>query len=264
MNNRIRRKIIYVDDVNYSLISLKERLKAHYEVYPAQSAHKLFEILERVEPDLILLDINMPDIDGYEVIMKLKADKRFAHIPVIFLTAQNDKDSVFKGLNLGAAAYVNKPFSTALLIEQIENVFKSEKLRNPFKDLLIGEEDFSKPSILAVDDFSVMLRTLHTALRDKYNVYTLTRPEELKSFLQSIVPHLFLLDYNMPVLSGFDLVPIIREFPEHKKTPIIFITSEGTVGNMSAAAYLGACDFIVKPVNITVLREKIDRHIRRS
>ena len=257
-----RRKIIYVDDVNYSLLSLKERLKDRYEVYLAQSAARLFEILERVKPDLILLDVNMPRVDGYETILRLKSDERYAELPVIFLTSQNDKESVFKGLNLGAAAYVNKPFTTALLTEQIESVLNVKKVRNPFKELLMDEEDAGKPRILAVDDVPSMLRTLHFALRDKYNVYTISKSEEVKGFLQNIRPDLFLLDYNMPVLSGFDLVPIIREFPEHRETPIIFVTADGTAGQMTTAAGLGACDFVVKPINTNVLREKVAKHIR--
>jgi len=260
----IRRKIIYVDDVNHSLLSLKDRLKHRYEVYPVQSADKLFDLLIRVEPDLILLDVNMPGVDGFEAIQKLKADVRYAKIPVIFLTAQNDKDSVFKGLNLGAAAYVNKPFTASLLIESIEGVFNLNKEKNPFKELLIGEEDSNKPCILAIDDVSIMLRTIQSALRDQYNVYMLTNPLELDNFLRGIKPDLFLLDHKMPGISGFDLVPIIRKIPEHKETPIIFITADGTPDNMVKAAGLGACDFIVKPIQTNVLREKVAKHLLKT
>ena len=261
----IRKKIIYVDDVNFSLLSVKDRLKNRYEVYTAISATKLFETLARITPDLILLDVNMPHVDGYETIMQLKADPRYADIPVVFLTGQNDRDSVFKGLNLGAAAYVFKPFSTEHLVAQIEKVFvQGHTAMSAFKDLVQTDVDCNRPIILAIDDVAIMLRTLHAALRDLYNVYTLTKPDELRSFLRSVRPDLFLLDCNMPVYSGFDLVPQIREFPEHEQTPIIFVTSDATIVTMSMAAGLGACDFIIKPVNRDVLREKIARHIRRG
>jgi len=190
--NEERRKIIYVDDVNFSLRSMRDRLRDRYEVYPAQSAEKMFELLRHIKPDLILLDVNMPGINGYEAIERLKSDARYTRIPVIFLSAQNDKNSVFKGLNLGAAAYVSKPFTTSSLIEQIETVFNPAKRRNPFDDL-ISEENSDKPRILAVDDAAVMLRTLQLALRDQYNLYTLSKPEELKDFLMNIRPDLFLL-----------------------------------------------------------------------
>jgi len=260
----IRRKVIYVDDINHSLLSMKDRLKHKYEVYPAQSSARLFEVLSRVQPDVILLDVNMPGVDGFKTLEKLKADSRYAGIPVIFVTSQNDKDSIFKGMNLGAVAYVNKPFTAAALIEQIEGVFNPGKKQSTFVEQLMGEEDPDKPCILAIDDVSVMLRTIQSALRELYAVYVLNNPDELKNILRSIKPDLFLLDRNMPGLSGFDLVPIIRDHPDHKNTPIIFITADGTADNMMAAAVLGACDFIVKPINIQTLRDKVAKHIRKK
>jgi putative two-component system response regulator len=65
----------------------------------------------------------------------------------------------------------------------------------------------------------------------------------------------------MPAMSGFELVPIIRSYPEHKHTPIIFVTADGTVSQISAALNLGACDFIVKPIKEDVLRKKIAQHL---
>jgi DNA-binding response OmpR family regulator len=258
----IRRKIIYVDDVNHSLLSLKDRLKNKYEIYPAQTVKILFEILENVKPDLILLDVNMPDIDGFNAIQMLKSDSRYACIPVVFLTGKNDKDSVFKGLNLGAAAYVSKPFSTEALVEQIEGIFNPYDRRKPYEELLPGEDCSCRPCILAVDDVPMMLRTIQSVLREQYKVYGLTDPGEIKTFLQGVTPDLILLDYKMPGLSGFDLVPIIRAFPEHQETPIIFITADGTFDRMITAAGLGACDFIVKPIETEVLREKVAKHLK--
>jgi two-component system chemotaxis response regulator CheY len=89
----------------------------------------------------------------------------------------------------------------------------------------------------------------------------LTKPTEVKESLTRITPDLFLLDCNMPGMSGFDLIPIIREFPEHKETPIVFLTAEGTVDHLTAAMHMGVSDFIVKPFNAKSLREKIDSYI---
>jgi len=73
-----------------------------------------------------------------------------------------------------------------------------------------------------------------------------------------------LLDYKMPDLNGFELVPIIRSFEEHKDTPIIFLTSMGTTEHVSAAAMLGASDFLVKPFEPYTLQDKIAKHIVRK
>ena len=126
----IRSKIIIVDDIVANLDQGRNILKTFYAVYPAQSAAKLFEILENVIPDLILLDINMPEMDGYEAIRKLKADERYADIPVIFLTALNNDENELEGLELGAVDYITKPFSVPLLLKRIENHILIVKQRN--------------------------------------------------------------------------------------------------------------------------------------
>jgi len=253
------KKIIYVDDVNYSLVSVKSRIGTHYDIHPAQSVADMFELLKKFKPDLILLDINMPDIDGYEAIKILKADKNHADIPVIFLTSSSDRESIVKGLSLGAVDYVIKPFTASQLIESIENQINPRK-----KKEIMLEQDDSKPSVLVVDDVSSMLRAIQYALHDKYKVYMLSKSEDVIDFLRHKTPDLFLLDYLMPVLNGFDLIPIIRALPQHSDTPIIMITTEGTLDHVHEAMALGASDFIVKPFKPKELTDKVARHLRIS
>jgi len=256
----VRRKIILVDDVEFSLIKTKQQLKDHYEVFPAISAAKLFEILERITPDLILLDINMPGVDGYEALRRLKADERYSVIPVIFITSRCDEESVFKGLSLGAADHISKPITAPVLIERIENQLKP---RDPEDFLPCKErENTSKPIIIAVDDSPPMLRSIHYTLRNLYRVYTLPKPDQLAKLLQNVKPDLFLLDCQMPMLDGYDLIPIIREFPEHKETPILFLTSKRTSEHISSALEFGVREYIIKPFNPKELREKIAKHIK--
>jgi putative two-component system response regulator len=119
VNNR--QKIILVDDNMTSLTIGKNMLKAYYEVYPAPSGEKLFQCLEKFVPELILLDVAMPEMDGYEVIRRLKSTPAYAGIPVIFLTAQTGGNRELEGLNLGAVDYILKPLSTPLLRKRIEN-----------------------------------------------------------------------------------------------------------------------------------------------
>jgi DNA-binding response OmpR family regulator len=244
------KKIILVDDLNFHLLSTKERLKKHYEVYPAQSAEELFEIIDDVEPELILLDINMPDSNGYETLERLHANSRYAKIPVIFLTSNTDKKSVMMGMNLGAADYITKPFTVENLVECID-YHLSPKSR---------EEN--KPIVLAIDDNPSILKSIGYILGDISTVYTLPEPEKVHSLLNVVVPDLFLLDCKMPVIGGFELVPVIRSHPEHDETPILFLTSEGTIDNITVAINLGASDFLVKPINEAMLREKVELHVR--
>ena len=122
----------------------------------------------------------------------------------------------------------------------------------------------NKPIILAIDDSPVILKAVSSVLNDGYKVFTLSKPMDLEKVLQKLNPDLFLLDYKMPEINGFDLIPVIRRFKKHKNTPIIFLTSDGSFDNVTAAMALGACDFVVKPFMPDTLREKILKHILRK
>ncbi|MDR2314530.1 MAG: response regulator [Spirochaetaceae bacterium] len=129
-----RQIIFLVDDNMANLTAGKAMLKDHYDVFSMPSGAKLFEIMEKIKPDLILLDIEMPEMNGYEAIKKLKALQRTRDIPVIFLTSRNDSGSELEGLNLGAIDYIYKPFSPPLLLKRIENHLLTRKQQLALQD----------------------------------------------------------------------------------------------------------------------------------
>jgi len=275
-----RKKIIYVDDINANLVSVKVRLKDKYQIFPAQSVDILFEILEQFTPDLILLDVNMPYINGWQAIRNLKSDSRYAAIPVIFLTSQNDRESIRKGFSLGAVDYISKPFSDLALVSRIEHHLNPEERSNSSNE----NDPDGRPCVLAVDEVFSMLSAIGYALsdeyngslrgilhdkfavfytlRDKYDVCMLAKLEEVREFLQKRSPELFILDYKMLASDGFNLIHVIREFPEHEKTPILLSAPVGTFKNEKEVIRIGAADFVEKPVNIKELRYKTAKYIK--
>jgi putative two-component system response regulator len=115
-----RKNIMLVDDNTTNLTIGRNILLDSYNVFTIQSGQKLFKMLEKINPDLILLDVEMPEMNGYEVIKQLKAGERYRSIPVVFLTAKSDSGSELEGLTLGAVDYITKPFSPPLLLKRIE------------------------------------------------------------------------------------------------------------------------------------------------
>jgi len=121
------KKLIIVDD-NVSYLSMvRNLLKPFYEVYPAPSAEVLFSSMEKFIPDLVLLDVEMPVMNGFEAIRLMKENPRYKDVPVIFLTAKDDENNASKGLELGAADYITKPFFGSLLHRRIMNVLLIEQ-----------------------------------------------------------------------------------------------------------------------------------------
>jgi CheY-like chemotaxis protein len=118
-----RKKIVAVDDNVENLLLLKNTLKGSYETYPCTSAQKMFSLLEHVQPHLILLDVEMPEMNGYEAAQKLKSDDKYKEIPIIFLTSMEDEESKKKGLSIGAVDFIRKPIVAPALLQRIETLF---------------------------------------------------------------------------------------------------------------------------------------------
>jgi putative two-component system response regulator len=159
-----RSKIILVDDNMANLTVGRNLLKVFYEVYPAPSVKKLFEVLDKIIPDLILLDIEMPEVNGYEAIKRLKHDARFSEIPVIFLTSKNDEGSELEGFNLGAVDYISKPFSGPLLLKRIENQLLIVRQK---KDLLANQaelKDYADNLEIKVQEKTMEITNLQNAV----------------------------------------------------------------------------------------------------
>lgn len=114
-----KKAILMIDDARLNLATARDVLQDDYILYEALSAKEGFEILDDVIPDLILLDIVMPEMDGYEMIAKLKQSRRTRRIPVIFLTAETDPESEVKGFELGAADFITKPFVAPIMKRRI-------------------------------------------------------------------------------------------------------------------------------------------------
>ncbi|BAP55663.1 response regulator receiver protein [Thioploca ingrica] len=139
-------QILIVDDNPHNLQVLGNTLKSngYYPLF-AKSAHQAFKVLQEKKPQLILLDIMMPEIDGFEVCQRLKADDNTKDIPIIFLTAYADKETIIQGFQLGAVDYVTKPFNTEELITRIQTHLKlkttEEQLKQKIKELEIIRQE---------------------------------------------------------------------------------------------------------------------------
>ena len=120
--------VFIVDDNDTNLLTAKTALDGVYRTFTLPSAAMMFKLTEKITPDLILLDLEMPEMNGFEAMSALKADARLRSIPVIFLTAKNDPKSEIHGFEMGALDFINKPFSPPVLIKRIETHLETDKL----------------------------------------------------------------------------------------------------------------------------------------
>ena len=136
-------KILIVDDMPANIKVLVETLRPQYEILVATHGRNALKLAVAEKPDLILLDIVMPEMDGYEVCGKLKMDPVTRNIPVIFITAKTEEDDETRGLEIGAIDYITKPFSTAIVLSRIKTHLglkqAREKIENQNRELLAAD-----------------------------------------------------------------------------------------------------------------------------
>src|SRR3989338_4579294 len=122
MNNRARR-ILCVDDEDFNLDLLEALLTPHgYETYTALNGKEALDVLAAQSVDLVLLDINMPVMNGHEVCRRIKADPQLAHVPVIMITSLDSKENKMKGMESGAEEFLSKPFDQAEMLLRVGNI----------------------------------------------------------------------------------------------------------------------------------------------
>ena len=132
-------RILIVDDIHENLHTLLHILREDYAILAATSGPKALEIVRRdPRPDLILLDINMPDMDGYQVLEQLRQDESTAAIPVIFVTALTECADEAKGLRMGAVDYMTKPVVPELVLARVRTHLELNDYRKRFGESLIS------------------------------------------------------------------------------------------------------------------------------
>ena len=155
-----KNSILIVDDENANIMSLTHILGPHYIVYAAKNGQKAIEAVEKYLPDAVLLDIIMPEMDGYAVIAALKSSDKTQNIPVIFITGLSSPDDEEKGLSLGAVDYISKPFSSAIVKLRVENQIK---IINQTR-LIIEKETAEKSSRARSEFLSRMSHEMRTPM----------------------------------------------------------------------------------------------------
>jgi len=135
MERSSKKKILVVDDHEDNIELLRARLEARgYEVHGASDGHAALEAVERIRPDLILLDVMMPKMDGMEVVKRLKANKALPFIPVIMQTALDSTENKVEGLDAGADDYITKPINFAELEARVNSLLRIKKLQTELKE----------------------------------------------------------------------------------------------------------------------------------
>ena len=146
-------KVLLVDDTPTHLRTLAAALRDEYQLVVATDGATALELARREAPDLVLLDILMPGMDGYEVCRQMKSDPELDRIPVIFITGKDEDADEILGLELGAVDYITKPFSLAIVRARVKTHLELKRYRDLLEDLLFMDELTTLPNRRRFDTF---------------------------------------------------------------------------------------------------------------
>ena len=260
-----RPRLLIVDDVHENLHALMNILRDDYAISAATSGEKALELARRLpRPDLILLDIKMPGMDGYSVLSALKIDAATAEIPVIFITALSEAADEARGLALGAVDYITKPVNPDLLKARVRNQLELKRYRtHPVMfDIAAHTDPAHPPSLLVVDDIPENIHELLDALKGEYRIMVASTGAKALEVMQgAVLPDLVLLDIMMPEMDGYEICRRLKALPNGNRIPVIFVTVVDATEEKVRGFELGAADYITKPFDIDEVRARIRTHL---
>lgn len=279
---RMSGQILVIDDVATNRISLRVRLAtAYYSVHLAESGAEGIQKALEVRPDVILLDVMMPDMDGFETCRRLKAHPDSAHIPVIMVTALNTPEERIEGLEAGADDFLTKPVNdialfamvrslmrTKLVLDELrirEETMRELGLDNPAKNedlfadweghvLMIGQSDaVARGWSDAIGDRLPLRYTIVASTEAAHDVCSQDRPDAI------------VIGRRVGVSDdGVRLVSTLRSQPDMRKCAIIFAVEPDDFESAAQVLDMGANDYIVTPVNGAELAARLRSQLKRK
>ncbi|CAN5890882.1 hypothetical protein BH11MYX3_BH11MYX3_22650 [soil metagenome] len=233
---RAKRLIVLADDsplIHRHTVPILE--DDGYEVVSAYDGEEAIALCRAQRPDLVITDVEMPKLDGYGVCKALKSDPGMAHVPVLICSSLGQATDLERGFDAGADDYLVKPVIP-------------EELSTRVRALVQGSLPASRERVLVVDDSPAQRHYVADCLaRQGFVVTTAENGKIALDKAKQQRPALVVSDYEMPVMTGFELVHALRSDPELRQIPVIMLTARDSKRDMAQMRAAGASAYLVKP-----------------
>jgi two-component system, cell cycle response regulator len=256
-------RILVVDDIPANVKLLEARLQAEYfQVVTALNGPDALAICAEGGIDLILLDIMMPGMDGFEVCAKLKANPSTVHIPVVIVTALDQPADRIRGLEAGADDFLTKPVKDIQLMSRVKSLVRSIDIDELLSERAVVSHDRAR--LLLIDERTSSVERMHKTLRNECDLEVATDPQ--LGFFQAVEK-----DFDCVLLAtgfaNFDPLRIcsqLRSLDRTRFLPILLVAEQGEDERISRALELGVNDYVVRPVDAQELIARIRTQVRRK
>jgi two-component system cell cycle response regulator len=272
-------RVLIVDDIRTNLKLLEVRLSAEYfEVVAATSGPEAIEIAERGLCDIILLDVMMPGMDGFEVARRLKTSPTTMHIPIVMLTALDQPADRVRGLEAGADDFLTKPVNDLALITRVRALSRLKMVIDELRMRAVTSREIGVTAevidaandpgtgarILLVDDRTSSANRIHDALSSQHTVEIEANPQEALFRLAEGNYDLMLLSLDLNAFDALRLCGQVRSLERTRHLPILLVTEPGEQTRLLRGLDLGANDYIVRPIDKNELIARVRSQVKRK
>ena len=272
-------RILVVDDIAANVRLLEAKLAAEYfEVVTASSGGEALEIIERNAPDIVLLDVMMPEMDGFEVCAKIRANAKTRFLPVVMVTALSDPSDRVRGLEAGADDFLTKPVNDLALFARVRSLVRLKMMMDEWRmreqtsgqfDLLAAEaepspEDDKNAEILLVESFQPAAQRIVGVLSGDGNKVEVSDSIAKGMEAASKARHdLIITNIQVAGEDGLRLCSHLRSQEETRQVPILLIVEDYDMPRLIKGLDIGASDYLMKPIDPNELLARVRIQIRR-
>jgi two-component system cell cycle response regulator len=272
-------RVLVVDDILPNVKLLEAKLSSEYfDVVTATDGATALELVRSATPDIVLLDVMMPGMDGFEVCRRIKADPRTSHVPVVMVTALSEVQDRVRGLEAGADDFLTKPLKDVALFARVRSLVRLKMLSDEWRiRAATGEQlgamsneanpneiSAAAASVLLIDDNANSVRRVSETLTEAgHNVASTPSPD--KATRDALQGDFDLIIVNLH-LSGHDGLRLCAQIRSHeltRQTPILLLIEGEDTARLAKGLELGVNDYVIAPVDRNELLARAHTQIRR-
>ena len=272
-------RILVVDDVLPNVKLLEAKLsREYYDVLTAMNGPDALEIVEREVPDIVLLDVMMPGMDGFEVCERIKANPNLMHIPVVMVTALSDTADRVRGLEAGADDFLTKPVNDIALFARVRSLIRLKIMMDELRlrettsnnfgvaDTEPAELDIDGSQILVVEDREIYARNINQALADRHTVTLTTDADAAMDATRTGNVDLIIVSLSLQDADGLRLCSQLRSMEESRQIPILILVDDtpDQMERLVKGLDLGVNDYLIRPVDQNELMARSQTQLRRK
>lgn len=273
-------RVLVVDDILPNVKLLEAKLSSeYYDVLTATSGEEALRKIEQDNPDLILLDVMMPGMDGFEICRRIKANPALAHIPVVMVTALTDAVDKVRGLEAGADDFLSKPVNDLALMARVSSLVRLKMTVDEWRareitasqlgiienNKSVMDEPVDHANVLVVEDQNFeadkIAETLH---RDHDNVIPVDSGMKAMEYASQHDFDLLIVSLNLKKENGLRLCSHLRSNEKTRAVPILMTATEEDMEQIARGLEIGAHDYIIRPIDRNELLARTRTQVRRK